>query len=95
MVHSNILWHIFEYDVSNRFQFSSNKNENFKPRFVKFLEIVSTSSNFWILVHNAYLKNASLTILIAVKNVKVLTMVYTPCFEELYLNMRNQSGCFG
>ena len=22
------------------------------------------------------------------------TVVYTPCFEEVYLNIRNQSGCF-
>ena len=22
------------------------------------------------------------------------TMVYTPCFEEIYSNIRNQSGCF-
>ena len=22
------------------------------------------------------------------------TMVYAPCFEEVYLNIRNQSGCF-
>ena len=23
------------------------------------------------------------------------TMVYTPCFEEVYFNKRNQLGCFG
>ena len=46
------------------------------------------------LYSNACFENVFLTILIAVWNIKVFLMVYTPCFEEVYLNVRNQSGCF-
>ena len=79
MVHSNILWHIFEYG-SNRSQFSRNKNENFKPRLLQFQETVSMSvlvQTFGSLCNSAYLKNTFLTILIAVWNVTILIAVST------------------
>ena len=93
MVHSNISWHIFEY-VSNRSQFFiRNKNENFKPRLLQFQVTVVTDSKIGSLC--VYLKkhfHNNFDSCLECKSVSY-TMVYIPCFQEVYLNIRNQSGC--
>ena len=61
--------------------------------FKKFSVLAQTIRSLY---NSAYLKNAFLTIFdscFEYKNVSY-TMVYTPCFEEVYLNIRNQSGRF-
>ena len=46
------------------------------------------------LYNNGYFKNVFLTILKAVWSISVsYTMLYTPCFEGVYLDIRNQPGC--
>ena len=95
MVHSNILWHIFEY-VSNMSQFSRNKNDHFKPRLLQFQETVNTGSKFFILVQQCTFKKCFLNNFDSCLECESFsfTMLYTPCFEEVYLNKQNQPGCF-
>ena len=96
MVHGNILWCTFEH-LSNTSHFPRNKNESFKPKnsrydFKKHSVLAQTIS---FLYNSAYSLNAFLTILTAFWNISVSkTMVYTSYFEEVYRNIRNQSGCF-
>ena len=70
-----------------RMKVSSPNCYNFKKPSVQAQTIRS--------LHNsAYLKNVFLAILTAVWSISVsYTMVHTLCFEEVYLDIRNQSGC--
>ena len=84
-----ILWHIFEYG-SNKSQFSRNKDESVLQ------ETFSTDPNYQLLVQLRVFKKRFLNNFDSCLECKSVsyTMVYTPCFEEIYSNIRNQSGCF-
>ena len=62
MVHSSILWHVFEF-VCNRSQFFGNKNEDFKPRLLQFQELSVLAQTFGSLCNSAYFKNVLLKFL--------------------------------
>ena len=68
------------------------------PNYYDFKNLSVPTQTFSFLFHCMYLKSVFLTILKAVWNTKVksvsYTMVYTPCFEEIYCKIRSQSGCF-
>ena len=88
MVHSNILRCTFEY-VSNSSQFFSKKNESFKPKLLQFQETFSIFAQQCVF-QERFLNNFDSCL--KYKSVSY-TMVYTPCFEEVYLDIRNRSGC--
>ena len=66
------------------------------PNYYNFKKFSVLTQTISFLFNCAYLKIVFLTILTAVWKTKSVsyTMVYTPCFEEIYSNIRNQSGCF-
>ena len=99
MIHSNVIRHMFKCvskgspiglnSVETRMKFSSPNCYHFKKRSVLAQTIRS-------LYNSAYFKNILSAIFIVVWKIKVFLMsLYThPVFEEVYLNIRNQSGCF-
>ena len=83
MLHGNNIWHRFEY-VSDRSQFSRNKNESFKPNCYDFkkLSVLGQTISFF---YND--KNVFSTILKAVWNVKVFLILWFthPVLKEYIL----------
>ena len=96
MAHSTIIRRIFEYvsdiiglnSLETRMKVLGPNCYSSKKHTVLAQTIRSTHNS-------AYFKNVFLTMLTAVWGYKSVsyTMVYTPCFEEAYLDIRNQPGC--
>ena len=66
------------------------------PNYYNFKKLSVLTQTISFLFNCAYLKKRFLNNFDSCLEYKSVsyTMVYTPCFEEIYSNIRNQSGCF-